>query len=222
VLSLTYDYDTHQGEGMNIVKIFAALGALTLSSQALAQTHFECGTIACSAFGSAPITAIDDVVVGGDHFDVTFSNKQDTTFAFSQFPSMTGHPLTGIDAADALDAFYATQKGPNVYDDGPGIYAQVNGVDTEVYDIVTAFGTTKTPGVTNIDITEPFLGLINPDAKASQVTSSSLCSSSATCTVWTRIPAAAPEISVVSRSSALTLLLGFLAVLRGRRAGKTV
>jgi lipoprotein-anchoring transpeptidase ErfK/SrfK len=203
---------------MNIVKILGALGALTLTSQALAQTHFECGTVACSAFDSVPITAIDDVVVGGQHFDVTFSSTQDTTFAFSQFPSTTGHSLTGIDAADALDAFYATQKGPNLYDEGPGIYAQVSGVDTEVYDIVTAFGKTKTAGITNIDITQPFLGLTNPNVQASQVTSGSLCSSSVTCTVWTRIPTAAPEISPVSAASALIMLLGFLAVLRGRGA----
>jgi len=207
---------------MNIVQISAALGALTLGSQALAQTHFECGTVTCSAFDAAPITAIDDVVVGGEHFDLTFSNRLDTTFAFSQFSSTTGHPLTGIDAADALDAFYATQKGPSLYDEGPGIYAQVNGVDTEVYDIVTAFGKTKTPGVANIDMTQPFLGVTNPNAQATQVSSSFMCSSGATCTVWTRIPAAAPEISVVSTSSALTMLLGFLAVLRGRRADKTV
>jgi lipoprotein-anchoring transpeptidase ErfK/SrfK len=207
---------------MNSFKILAALGALTISSQALAQAHFECGTVACSAFGSAPITAIDDVVVGGERFDVTFSNTQDTTFAFSQLPSMTGHHLTGIDAADALDAFYATQKGPNLYDEGPGIYAQVNGVDTEVYNLVTAFGTTKTPGLTNIDMTQPFLGLTNPNAQALQMTSGALCSSLATCTVWTRIPAAAPEMSPVSTASALIMLLGFLAVLRGRRAGKPV
>jgi hypothetical protein len=207
---------------MNSFKILAALGALTLGSQAFAQTHFECGTVACSAFGSAPITAIDDVVVGGERFDVTFSNKQDTTFAFSQFPSTTGHPLTGIDAAYALDAFYATQKGPNPFDDGPGIYAQVNGVDTEVFDLVTAFGTTKTPGITNVDVTEPFLGIAAPNAQASKVSSGFLCSSFATCTVWTRVPAAAPEMSHVSTPSALIMLLGFLAVLRGRRAGKPV
>jgi hypothetical protein len=127
-----------------------------------------------------------------------------------------------MDAADALDAFYATQKGPNVYDDGPGIYAQVNGVDTEVYDLVTAFGTTKKPGITNIDMTQPFLGLTNPNAQALQVSNSLLCSSAATCTVWTRVPAAAPEMSLVSTSSSLIMLLGFIAVLRGRRAAKTV
>jgi hypothetical protein len=130
---------------MNIVKILAALGAVTLSSQALAQTHFECGTVACSAFGSAPITAID--------------------------------------------AFYATQKGPKEYDEGPGIYAQVNRVDTEVY---------------------TFLGLINPDVQAAKAAP-----------VRTRITAAAPEMSLVSTSSALIMLLGFIAVLRGRRAART-
>jgi hypothetical protein len=203
---------------MNIVKHLAAIGALTLSSLAVAQTHFECGTVACSAFGSAPITAIDDVVVDGHYFDVTFSNTQGSTFAFSQNASTPGNPPTGIDAANALDAFYATQKGPNWQDDGPGIYAQVGGVDTEVFNIVTAFAPTKTPGVTNIDITEPFLGISYPgEVEAISVSSRFLCSSLATCTVWT--PVSAPEISPVSTASALTLLLGSLAVLRGRRRG---
>jgi hypothetical protein len=203
---------------MNIVKLSAALGALVLSSAAVAQTHFEGGSVACSAFGSAPITAIDDVSVDGHLFDVTFSDTQSNTFAFSQYQSTPGHPLTGIDAANALDAFYATQKGPNQGDDGPGIFAQVNGVDTVVFNIVTAFGPTKTPGVTDIDITEPFLGFSYPgEAQAVAVDSQFMCSLLATCTVWTPV-AAAPEISPVSTTSALTLLLGVLAVLRGRRA----
>jgi hypothetical protein len=206
---------------MHMVKLIAAVGALTLSSLALADTHFECGTIACSAFGSGVITAIDDVVVGSEHFNVTFSNTQDTTFAFSSFPAASGQPLTGIDAGNALDAFYATQKGPIPQDDGPGILAQVGGVNEEVFNIVTAFASTSTPGVVNIDITEPFLGISLPagtGVSAQQVSSGFPCSSFAACTVWT--PIAAPEISLVSAPSELTFLLGCLVMLRGRRPGQ--
>jgi hypothetical protein len=65
---------------MHMVKLLAALGALTLSSLALADTHFECGTVAYSAFGTGAtaVTAIDDVV-DGDHFNVTFSDTQGTS-----------------------------------------------------------------------------------------------------------------------------------------------
>jgi hypothetical protein len=203
---------------MKIIKLSAALGALVLSSAAIAQTHFECGSVACSAFGSAPITAIDDVSVDGHLFDVTFSDTQSNTFVFSQYQSTPGHPLTGIDAANALDAFYATQKGPYPQDDGPGIFAKVNGVDSVVFNIVTAYAPTKTPGITDIDVTEPFLGISAPgETEAVAVDSRFLCSQFATCAVWT--PVSAPEISLVSTTSALTLLLGSLAVLRGRRAG---
>jgi hypothetical protein len=206
---------------MQMVKLFAVVGALTLSSLALAGTHFECGTVSCSAFGSGVITAIDDVVVRGDHFNVTFSNTQDKTFAFSSFAAASGQPLTGIDAGNALDAFYATQQGPIPQDDGPGIFAQVGGVDEEVFNIVTAYGPASTPGVVNIDITEPFLGITLPagtGVKAQQVGSGFPCSSFAACTVWT--PISAPEISLVSAPSELTLLLGCLVVLRGRRPGQ--
>jgi hypothetical protein len=206
---------------MHMVKLIAAVGAITLSSLALADTHFECGTVACSAFGSGVITAIDDVVVRGDHFNVTFSNTQDTTFAFSSFTAASGQPLTGIDAGNALDAFYATQKGPIPQDDGPGILAKVGGVDEEVLNIVTAYGAASTPGIVNIDFTQPFLGISLPagtGVTAQQVGSGFPCSSSAACTVWT--PIAAPEISLVSAPSELTLLLGCLLVLRGRRPGQ--
>jgi hypothetical protein len=218
------------GDGqMHMVKLIAALGALTLSSLALADTHFECGTVACSAFGNQPITAIDNVVVDGDHFNVTFSNTQDTTFAFSSFAAASGQPLTGVDAANALDAFYATQKGPIPQDDGPGIFAKVGGVDEEVFNLVTAYHASSTPGIFNLDVTQPFLGggyngptHVAPDVgdnspaagQGPVVThAESVCFG--TCTVWTRV--AAPEISPVSAPSALTLLLGSLVVLRGRR-----
>src|SRR5271156_4405475 len=135
-------FDAQQTDGrdcqMHMVKLCAALGALTLSSLALADTHFECGTIACSAFGNQPITGIDNVVVDGEYFNVAFSDTQNTPFVFSSTAAGSGQPLTGVDAANALDAFYATQLGPIPQDDGPGIFAQVGGVDEVVSNIVTA------------------------------------------------------------------------------------
>jgi len=206
---------------MHMVKLCAALGALTLSSLALADTHFECGTIACSAFGNQPITGIDNVVVDGEYFNVAFSDTQNTPFVFSSTAAGSGQPLTGVDAANALDAFYATQLGPIPQDDGPGIIAKIGGVDTTVFNIVTAYKTTSTPGLLDIDITEPFLGISLPagsGVSVEQVDKGFLCSSFATCTVWT--PVTAPEISPVSAPAGLTLLLGCLAVLRGRRSGQ--
>jgi hypothetical protein len=225
---------------MRMVKVLAALGALMSSSLGLASTTFVCGTVACSAFGSQPITGIDNLVVDGDHFDVTFSNTPETTspFLFSSYAAASGQPLTGVDAANALDAFYATQQGPNPQDDGPGIFAQVGGVDVEISSLVTAYQVSSTPGVVNIDVTTPFLGgghqgpvLQAPDVgdgvpgagagvAVSHINNAALCGSFATCTVWT--PIAAPEISPVSAPSALTLLLGCLAVLRGRRPANRV
>jgi hypothetical protein len=225
--------DAQQADGrdcqMHMVKLVAALGALTLSSLALADTHFECGTVACSAFGNQPITGIDNLVVDGDNFNVIFSNTQDTTFLFSSHTAAPGQPLTGVDAANALDAFYATQKGPIPQDDGPGILAQVGGVDVEVFNVVTAYQASSTPGIFNLNVTQPFLGggypgptLVAPDVGDNSPSAGQgpvvthaegICFGA--CTVWT--PIVAPEISLVSAPAELTLLLGCLAVLRGRR-----
>jgi hypothetical protein len=218
---------------MRMVKLFATLGALMFSSLGLANTTFVCGSVACSAFGTQPITRIDDLVVDGDAFNVTFSNNPNTPspFLFSSYAAASGQPLTGVDAANALDAFYATQQGPYPQADGPGILAEVGGVDVEIFNLVTAYQSSSTPGIVNVDITQPFLGAwlgpvlqapdigdASPGAGAgvavSHISSAARCSFG-TCTVWT--PIAAPEISPVSAPSALTLLLGCLAVLRGRR-----
>jgi hypothetical protein len=208
---------------MHMVKLSAALGALTLSSLAVAQTHFECGTVSCSAFGNQAITGIDNLVVDGKDFDLTFSNTQSTPFVFSSSAAGSGQPPTGVDAANALDAFYATQKGPIPQDDGPGIIAKIGGADVTVFNIVTASQATSTPGVVDIDITQPFLGISLPAGTGvmeEKVDSGFVCSSFATCAVWK--PVTAPEISPVSAPAGLTLLLGCLAVLRGRRTAQRV
>ena len=206
---------------MHIVKLVAAIGALTVSSLAVAQTHFECGTVSCSAFGNLPITGIDNIVVDGQHFNLSFSTTENTPFAFATSGAGSGQPPNGIDAANALNAFYATQQGPLPQDDGPGIFAKVGGVDVDVFNIVTAYKPTSTPGIIDVDFTEPFLGISLPPGTgvtAEAVGSGFLCSSFAACTVWTKVTA--PEISPISAPAGVTLLLGCLAVLRGRRQGQ--
>jgi hypothetical protein len=214
---------------MHMVKLMAAFGALMFSSLGLAQTTFECGTVACSAFGNQPITGIDNLVVDGEHFDLTFSNTvQALPFQFSDYASAAGQPLTGVDAANALNAFYATQQGPNPQDDGPGILAKVGGVEVDIFDIVTAYQPTSKPGIFNVDLTEPLLGLpYQPVLEANQPNSGVFAESGVegapcnVCTIWTPISAkAVPEISPSLAISALTLLVGCIIVLRGRRSGQ--
>jgi hypothetical protein len=215
---------------MHIVKVLTSVAVLLLSKEALAATSFECGTVSCSAFGSAVITGIDNIAVGGSLYDVTFSRSQDTTFAFSNSVAGAGQALTGVDAANALNSFYGTQVPPGPGGVGPGILASVDGVTMEVFNLVTAYQASKTtPGAVDFDLTTPFLGApYTPVQTAPELGSggSSLVSvahasagnqcSAGACTVWTKV-AAAPEISALSAPAAVTLLLGSLAVLRGRR-----
>jgi hypothetical protein len=213
-----------------MIKILVPLVALTVSNFALADTHFECGTVACSAFGSSVITAIDDVVVGGEHFKVTFSNlMQGTTFSFSSHAAGPGQPLTGVDAANALDAFYATQQGPIPQDDGPGIWRRLTGSLATSFFLKRHSSHPVRPG-SSISISpnpswdSPFQARYSqlpmwvtacrvPEGGPVVTHAGRVCFG--TFTVWTRV--AAPEISPASASSGLTLLLGSLVVLRGRR-----
>jgi hypothetical protein len=103
------------------IRFLAAFAAFIVSTQGFA-ANFVCGDVACSPFTtSQPITGIDDLAVGGNLFDVTFSNTlTPSPFLFSYSASGSGQPLTGIDAANALDAFYSSQVGPSG-SAGPGI-----------------------------------------------------------------------------------------------------
>ena len=176
---------------MHIVKLVAAIGALTVSSLASPRRHFECGTVSCSAFGNLPI-----------YRDRQYCGRWPTLstcpFRPRKIPPLRSAPApraqdslpNGIDAANALNAFYATQQGPAPQDDGPGIFAKIGGVDVTVFNIVTAFKTTSTPGVIDVDFTEPFLGISLPPGTgvtAEAVGSGFLCSSFAACTVWTKV-----------------------------------
>lgn len=199
-----------------------AASATLLSSAASASvTTFMCGNVACSAFGTKPITAIDDLAVRGDYFDVTFSNATPvTTFAFSTSAAMPGQPLTAADAANALDAFYSTQMGPKPADDGPGILALLNGVPTVVDNLITGDEKGPIAGTYNVIETEPYLGFpISGQPPLKTITESADPCFAGACTAWTPVaaPTAAPELSASSLPAALTLLLGSLVVLRARQ-----
>ena len=222
---------------MHMVKLLAALGALSFSTLANAQAHLECGSIACgshsnAAYGGA--TGINDLNVGGDLFDVNFTATAPATspFVLSDSTAAPGQPLTGIDAGNAIAAFYGSLLSPYggypiAGDPGPAFITAFGPAGslssgylppgfpplTEIYDIVST-----TPGVvysghvgaaSSFATTYFFLSPIGPTP---------IPGSPVDYTTWTPIAAlAAPEIDPVSAVSAMTLVLGALAVLRSRK-----
>jgi hypothetical protein len=126
--------------------------------------------------------------------------------------------LTGVDAANALDAFFATQiEPPDLEGFGPTIE--------------TAFQIDPTTGLVSNDITSSLFNIVSvPYTPVSVVTAytspiqviTAVPGCAGLCTVWTPIAhMTAPEISPASMPAALTLLFGSLAVLRGRRPPKS-
>jgi hypothetical protein len=231
-----------EGGKMNkgFIACLAALGALSFSALVNAQTYsesqayFACGCVVLDPWAGGG-GGIDNLNVGGDLFDVTFTNTAPATspFVLSNSTAAPGQPLTGIDAANAIAAFYATLQPPyaNGYpiagDPGPAF--------------VTAFGPSGSLSSAYFGSTELFdtvdtsVGAGGSVAVAGQYpgTDSFLTASGQNVvtaggsgpfyTTWTPIAAlAAPEIDPVSAVSALTLLVGGIVVLRGRRPGQRV
>jgi hypothetical protein len=208
---------------MHMVKVLAALGVLTLSNLALAQTHLECGNVACT--GNDPVeevaagtaTGINDIVVDGDAFNVTFTHTLPSLspFVFSNDAAAPGQPLTGVDAANALQSFLVTQLEPSPQLVAPGP------------SLITAFQENPTTGIISYDVANTFFNSVDvpftpvsvAGGPGSPVSVTTLGGGLAT--IWTPINAiAAPEISPASAPAGLTLLLGCLALLRGRRPGQ--
>jgi hypothetical protein len=209
---------------MHMVKVLAALGVLTLSNLALAQTHFECGNVACTSNDPLEIvadgtaTGINDIVVDGDAFNVTFTHTlpSSSPFVFSNEAAAPGQPLTGVDAANALESFLATQLEPSPLLVGGGP------------DLVTAFQENPTTGDFTFVVASTFFNSVDVPYTPVSVAANGLGSpvsvttfGGGLATIWTPINAiAAPEIDPTSAASGLTLLLGGLVVLRGRRPGQ--
>jgi hypothetical protein len=220
---------------MNRVKLLVALGALSFSALVNAQAssesqaYFACGCAVLDPWGGGG-GGIDNLNVGGDFFDVTFTSTAPATspFVLSDSTAAPGQPLTGIDAGNAIAAFYATLQPPyaNGYflagDPGPafitafgpaGSLSSVFFGSTELFDIVET--TVGSSGTVTLDGHPYATNSMFFNAEGQPL---GVIGSGPFYTTWTPIAAiAAPEIDPVSAMSAMTLLFGSLAVLRGRR-----
>jgi hypothetical protein len=210
---------------MHMVKLLAALGALMFSSLAFAQTAFECGSVACvgvTPWDTTDITGINDLNVHGHLFDVSFTTTAPASspFVLSQTAAAPGQPLTGIDAGNAIANFYAAQLPPyaNGYDiggdQGPAFitaFGPAGALSGEFFGSTELFDAVQTvvggDGTGNVALVAPGGYSFNER----QVVNAQY---GFDYTVWK--PIAAPEIDPTSAASGLTLLLGGLAVLRGR------
>jgi hypothetical protein len=206
------------------------------------QAVLMCGAAACGAHTQAPYgaaTGIDDLNVGGDFFDVNFTNLAPagpapaiSPFVLANTTAVPGQPLTGIDAGDAIAAFYATLQPPfGSYpiggDQGPA-FVTAFGPAGSLSSEYTPFG--QPPVQELYDIVQPNVGGSDYGnvAEAGNLVGTSyfLTANGAIAvgqgggpfyTTWVPV-AAAPEIDLLSAMSALTLLVGGLSVLRGHRA----
>jgi hypothetical protein len=231
---------------MQTLKILAALAALAFSSLVHGQAYFECGSAACIAgvapwtvaVGIAPaditdvdITGINDLNVGGDLFDVTFTSTPPASspFVLSDVTAAPGQPLTGIDAGNAIWDFWAAQYPPYsndpgynlAGDPGPGFItafgpagpfsAEYEG-STEVFDAVQTVAGNPIPGFSPLVAEVGRLPVGNQYVTADGVDFiyDPGEPGSPYYTVWT--PIAAPEIDSSFAASGLALLLGGIAV----------
>jgi hypothetical protein len=222
---------------MQGIKLLGALAALMFSGVGFAQATFECGNTACvgndplEEWATGMITGINDLVVDGDAFDVTFTHTlpSSSSFAFSYDAAAPGQPLTGVDAANALQSFWATQLEPSPALVGAGpvlmtAYQYDPTTGTLSFDAAATFFQSVYVPYTPVSIAPngggdyPGLPVAADQRNISAISNACL---PLICTVWTPINAnAAPEISPASALSALTLLLGSILVLRGRRPGQ--
>jgi len=199
-----------------------------LSAMANAQAHFECGAIACSPeadpFGGGGITGIDDLNVRGHLFDVSFTTTTPSSspFVFSNEPAAPGQPLTGIDAGNAIDDFYAAIQEPSGSagwnfipgDPGPGFitaFAPAGALSSKYFGATDLWDFAQT-FVGSVVLTTGVYGNNGFAANGSEIQN---YGSGDYYTTWT--PVAGPEIDPTSAGSGLLLLVGALTVLRGRR-----
>ncbi len=223
---------------MHMAKLLVALAALSFSTLVDAQAYFECGSVACPGANpwnlavvyagatTSEITGINDLNVGGDFFDVSFTATAPTSspFVLSQATGAAGQPLTGVDAGNAISAFYGALLPP--YSGGYDITGDPGAA------FITAFApagslSTNYFGATELwDVAETSVGggavptnvFGNNGFSANNKSIVSNNGNEVYYTVWT--PIAAPEIDPGSTMSAMTLLFGGLVVLRGRRPAR--
>jgi hypothetical protein len=229
-----------EGCQMHMGKLLVALGALSFSTLVNAQAYFECGTVACPGANpwnlalvydgttGSEITGINDLNVGGHLFDVSFtaSAPSSSPFMLSQTTAAAGQPLNGVNAGNAISAFYGALLPPYAGgydiagDPGPAFITAFApaGASSAKY-----FGATQLWNVAETSVgggampTNVF-GNNGLSAGGQQIVDNN--GDEIYYTKWT--PIAAPEMDPTSAASGLTLLLGGVLVLRGRRAGQRV
>ena len=187
----------------------AALG-LILAGSVSAQ-EFMCGSAACTNLGGNAIfntlvTGIDNLVVDGKTYDMAFSTSMASPF------STQGS--SGVDAANAIESFFAKQT--PFFDDGPGMGISLNGQ----LSYSTAFQTAQylSPQNALSTVLAPVFWSVNVTPQVLQSQGPLQCLG--TCTTWTQVTtASAPELDSGSAVGALTLLFGGIAVVAG--AGRT-
>lgn len=222
-----------------MTKFWMTIALMVVAGSANSQAYFECGSVACPtnvppwnieiATGlTGDITGINDINVGGDLFDVTFTSTAPATspFVVSDSTAAAGQPLTGIDAATAIWDFFAVQEPPYAggydYADDPGpdfitAFAPAGALGSEYYGSTELFDLVQTTvggGFGN----PVHVGEVGNNSDGRTAAGNSVITSpdpGTYYTVWT--PIAAPEIDTNSTASGFALLLGGLAVLRGRR-----
>jgi hypothetical protein len=198
-----------------------------VNAQSESQAYLMCGTVACApnindVFFVGVVTGIDDLNVGGDLFDVAFMSTAPVTspFVLSDSTAGPGQPLTGIDAADAISEVYALLVPPfGSYplggDPGPAFitaFEPAGSLSSEYFGATTLWDVAQT--------------IVGGTAKPGQVFGNNGFSTSPGVlsdnggneiyyTTWT--PIAAPEIDPNATASGVALLLGGLAILRGRK-----
>ena len=166
-------------------------------------------------------TPIDDIKLGGGYWDVTWSQTAPATspFVLSTTTAKPGQPLTGIDAANALVAFYDEIPPPVHY-----CCADIGEQAITAFSPAAASFPLGEAPTTPGDVASPV-----PGYGAYAVYTSNLsnqisdigpgANEQGEYTIWTPVaaPTRAPELDATGLGSAATLLLGALAVVRGRR-----
>lgn len=221
-----------------------ALAQVNMESQA----YLECGNVACDVHSNAPFagaTGINDLNVDGDLFDVSFMGTAPATspFVLSSSTAAPGQPITGVDAAEAISLYYGALEPPFLGgypyagDQGP-IFITSFGPAGSLSSVFTQFG--EQPVTELYDAVQTYVGgdynaggnFYNVAEAGTQGNSfSDLRTASGAgpfnaesnpvlYTTWT--PIAAPEIDLSSGSTGIALLLGGIAVQRGRQQRRLV
>jgi len=200
--------------------MLACTGAQAMQGQQSArgpqsQAYFVCPNGPCTdtydaAFGPTPI---DDIKLGGGYWDVTWSITPPPTspFVLSATAAAPGQPLTGVDAANALDQFFDTIPPPVHY-----CCADVG------EQAITAFAPGAAPGsgtpfLADVAVPTPGYGAQTEYTNVFEIGGDA--NGQAEYTIWTPVapPTHVPELSGTGLGGAAAMLAFGIAFLRGRR-----